>query len=73
MAERKVFEVRMDPEQYRKMETVAAREGMTVNNYLLKLVRTNIAYHERIHGRIKLPPEPREEDGDRGDAADRDC
>ena len=53
MAEKQLFEVRMDPELYRKMEAVARHEGLTFNNYLLKLVRNSVAYHERIHGRIK--------------------
>ena len=53
MAEKKTFEVRMDAELYRKMEHIAEKDGMTLNNYILKLVRTNVAYEERIHGKIK--------------------
>jgi len=53
MADKKTFEIRMDPELYRKMEYIAQKDGMTLNNYILKLVRTNVAYEERIHGKIK--------------------
>ena len=46
------FEVRIDEELYRKMAAVAAAEGRDVNNHILHLVRTNVQYHERIHGKI---------------------
>lgn len=47
-----VFPVRLDEEMYKKMLAVAAFDGCDVNNHILHLVRTNIAYHERVHGRI---------------------
>ena len=46
------FSVRIDEELYKKMLAVAKAESMDVNNYMLRLIRTNVAYHERIHGRI---------------------
>lgn len=46
------FSVRLDEEMYRKMLAVAKFDGVDVNNHILRLVRTNISYHERIHGRI---------------------
>lgn len=46
------FPVRLDEEMYKKMLAVARFDGVDVNNHILHLVRTNIAYHERIHGRI---------------------
>ena len=46
------FTVRMDEEMYKKMLAVAAFDGCDENNHILHLVRTNIAYHERIHGKI---------------------
>lgn len=56
------FPVRLDEEMYKKMLAVADFDGVDVNNHILRLVRTNIAYHERIHGRIdtsktELPPD----------------
>lgn len=46
------FSVRLDEEMYKKMLAVAEFDGVDVNNHILHLVRTNIAYHERVHGRI---------------------
>ena len=46
------FSVRIDEELYKKMLAVAKAESMDVNNSMLRLTRTNVAYHERIHGRI---------------------
>ena len=47
-----VFSVRIDEELYRKMLAVAKAEGRDANNHMLHLIRTNIAYYERVHGRI---------------------
>jgi len=54
------FSVRIDEDLYKKMLAVAEAEGRDANNHMLHLIRTNVAYHERIHGkldtgRIKLP------------------
>lgn len=49
-----VFSVRMDEEMYKKMLGVANFDGLDLNNHILHLVRTNIAYHERIHGKIDV-------------------
>ncbi len=46
------FSVRVDEDIYKKMLAVADFDGRDVNNHILHLVRTNIAYHERIHGKI---------------------
>ena len=58
---RTTFTVRIDEELYKKMAAVAEAEGRDVNNHMLHLIRTNVAYYERIHGRIDpagvmLPP-----------------
>lgn len=53
MKNKVAFEVRLDPEVYKKLMFVAESEGKNLNNHILHLVRTNIAYHERVHGRIK--------------------
>ena len=52
MKSKTVFEVRLDEEMYRKLLIVSAGEGRSLNNHMLHLIRTNIAYYERIHGRI---------------------
>ena len=46
------FTVRVDEDIYRKMLAVADFDKRDVNNHILHLLRTNIAYHERIHGKI---------------------
>ncbi|MBQ4193591.1 MAG: hypothetical protein II650_04970 [Clostridia bacterium] len=46
------FSVRIDEELYRKMLVVAAAEGRDENNQILHLIRTNIQYYERIHGKV---------------------
>lgn len=47
-----IFTVRIDEELYKKMLATAEAEGRDINNHLLHLIRTNVAYHERIHGKI---------------------
>lgn len=47
------FEVKLDEEMYRKLVFVAEAEGKNLNNHILHLARTNIAYYERVHGKIK--------------------
>lgn len=46
------FSIRIDEDMYKKMLAVADAEGRDVNNHLLHLIRTNVAYHERIRGKI---------------------
>ena len=46
------FEVRVDETLYRKLLGVADREKCNLNNHMLKLIRTNVEYSERIHGKI---------------------
>ena len=48
------FSVRIDEDMYKKMLAVADFDKRDVNNHLLHLIRTNIAYHERIHGKIDI-------------------
>ena len=56
------FTVRIDEDLYKKFLVVAAAEGRDENNHILHLIRTNTAYHERIHGKIDISkiklPEP---------------
>ena len=46
------FEFRLDEDMCRKAAAVAEHEGLTFNNYLVKLLRGSVSYHERVHGRI---------------------
>ena len=46
------FSVRIDEDLYRKMLAVAKFDGLDGNNHILHLIRTNVAYHERVHGKI---------------------
>jgi len=48
------FEVRIDEELYKKVVAVAEAEGLNLNNHLLHIIRTNVAYHERVHGKIDV-------------------
>ena len=45
-------ELRFDEELCRKAAAVAKHEGLTFNNYVIKLLRGSVSYHERVHGRI---------------------
>jgi predicted transcriptional regulator len=49
--------VRLSEELLRKMEVIAAAENRTLNNHILFIMRQNLAYYEKVHGKIKLPPE----------------
>ena len=60
------FTVRLDEELYRKLLVASAAEGRSLNNQMLHLIRTNIAYYERVHGKIDpskavIPEENQEE------------
>ncbi len=48
------FDVRVDEELYKKLLAVADAEGKNLNNHLLHIIRTNVAYHERVHGKIDV-------------------
>jgi len=48
------FDVRIDEELYKKLLAVANAEGLNLNNHLLHIIRTNVAYHERVHGKIDV-------------------
>ena len=48
------FSVRIDEELYKKMLVVSEAEGRDLNNHLLHLIRTNIAYFERVRGKVDI-------------------
>ena len=48
------FEVRIDEDLYKKLLVVAEAEGLNLNNHMLHIIRTNVAYHERVKGNIDI-------------------
>lgn len=48
------FEVKIDENLYKKLAAAAKRENRSVNNHMLHLIRTNIDYLERIHGKLDV-------------------
>ncbi len=54
MKNKAVFTVRIDEELYKKLIAVSEAEGRSVNNHMLHLIRTNIAYHERAKGKLDI-------------------
>lgn len=53
MKNKVTFEIKLDEDTFKKLLFVAEAEGRNLNGHFLHLARTNIAYHERVHGRIK--------------------
>lgn len=56
------FTVRLDSELYKKLLFVSENENNSLNNHMLHMIRTNVQYFEKVHGRIdtsavKLPEE----------------
>ncbi len=49
------FTVKLGEELLRKLYYIANAEHRTPNNHFIYLLRQNIAYYERVHG--KIPPE----------------
>ena len=52
MKNKVTFEDRIDEELYRKLLVASAAEGRSLNNQMLHLIRSNLSYFERTHGRI---------------------
>lgn len=52
------FNVRVDSTLYRKLLGVAEREGCTLNNYMIRIIRSSVEYSERVHGRIDISKYP---------------
>ena len=48
------YTIKLDEETLKKAIYIANFSKCTPNNHIVGLIRTNIAYHERVHGRI--PP-----------------
>ena len=45
-------EIRMSEDLMRKLAVISKKEGRSINNQFLFLLRNNIQYFERTHGRL---------------------
>lgn len=52
MKTKEEFSVRIDGDLYKKLLYVASKENNNLNNHMLHLIRTNVQYFEKVHGRI---------------------
>ena len=48
----KEYNLKLSPELYGKLLYIANAEHRTPNNHIIFLLRQNIAYYERVHGKI---------------------
>ncbi len=67
MKEKQTFTVRLDTQLYKKLLYVAGHENNSLNNHLLHIIRSNVQYYEKNHGKIntaaiQLPQEENQED-----------
>ena len=46
------IEIRMSEDLMRKLAVISKKEGRSINNQFLFLLRNNIRYFERTHGRL---------------------
>lgn len=46
------IEIRMSEDLMRKLALISKKEGRSINNQFLFLLRNNIQYFERTHGRL---------------------
>ena len=46
------FSVRLDSELYKKLIYVAQKENNNLNNHMLHMIRQNVQYYEKVHGKI---------------------
>ena len=54
MKEKADFSVRLDSDLYKKLRYVAGKENNNLNNHMLHLIRQNVQYYEKVHGRINV-------------------
>ena len=46
------IEIRMSEDLMRKLAVISKKEGRSINNQFMFLLRNNIQYFERTHGRL---------------------
>lgn len=54
MKEKAEFTVRIDADLYKKLRYVAGKENNNLNNHMLHMIRSNVQYYEKVHGRINV-------------------
>ena len=52
MKSKEEFTVRIDGELYKKLLYVAGEDTGNLNNHMLRMIRSNIQYFEKVHGKI---------------------
>lgn len=52
MKSKEEFSVRLDGELYKKLLYVARQENNSLNNHMLHMIRANVSYYEKVHGKI---------------------
>ena len=52
MKTKEEFSVRIDSELYKKLLYVASKENNNLNNHMLHMIRSNVQYYEKVHGKI---------------------
>lgn len=48
----KTFNIKLSDDLLRRLYYIAAAEKRTPNNHIIYMLRQNIAYYERVHGKI---------------------
>ncbi len=52
--EKAEFTVRLDSALYKKLRYVSSKENNNLNNHMLHMIRQNVQYYEKVHGRINV-------------------
>ena len=52
MKSKEEFTVRIDGELYKKLLYVAGEDTGNLNNHMLRMIRSNVQYCEKVHGKI---------------------
>ena len=52
MKSKEEFTVRIDSELYKKLLYVAGEDTGNLNNHMLRMIRSNVQYFEKVHGKI---------------------
>lgn len=52
MKSKEEFTVRIDTDLYKKLVYISEKETGGLNNHLLHMIRQNIQYYEKVHGKI---------------------
>lgn len=54
MKNKEEFTVRIDTDLYKKLIYVSEKETGGLNNHLLHMIRQNVSYYEKVHGKINV-------------------